>query len=43
MVAIIEQNERLMKKLKAVDKTVDVIAESIDTLIEIETVKIKKG
>jgi hypothetical protein len=33
----------LMKKLKKMDDTVETIAESVDTLIEIESERIKRG
>ena len=42
MVALIDQNEKLMKKLKGMDETLETVAESIDTLIEIESARLKK-
>lgn len=40
---VAEQNEKLSKKLKRVDENIEVMAESVDTLIEIEAQRIKRG
>ena len=43
MVMLLEQNEKLSKKLKKMDTTLETVAESVDTLIEIESERIKRG
>lgn len=39
MVALLEQNQKISKKLKNIDDKIETMAESIDTLIQIETKK----
>ena len=39
---VAEQNEKLSKKLKKMDDTLETVAESVDTLIEIELERAKK-
>lgn len=41
MILLMEQNEKLSKKLKVMDDTVETIAESMDTLIELEMKRLK--
>jgi hypothetical protein len=43
MVMLLEQNEKLFKKIKEMNDTIETIAESVDTLIEIESQRIKSG
>lgn len=42
MIMLLEQNEKLLKKQKKMDDTIEIIAESINTLIEIETKRLNK-
>lgn len=39
---LIEQNEKLMRKIKKMDDTMETVAESVDTLIEIESERLKR-
>ena len=34
---LIEQNEKLLKKMTAVEDNIEVMSESIDTLVQIQT------
>jgi len=40
---LMKQNEKLLKKLDEINTTVETMAESVDTLIQIETEKIRKS
>lgn len=40
---LMKQNEKLLKKLDDIGTTIETMAESIDTLIQIETERIKKS